>query len=141
MLYRRDFIVFSWDSYETYTSTIPTTRKRSCAFHTNPQPGTPRAHTTGAPDTGNRTSSGSDRQNCNKRPAHSSCIATPATHTHTHTIKRSNSHKDITIQEDKTNIQPQPHNICSTHGPKSPNLTKLKILHLKACSACRTTRS
>jgi hypothetical protein len=32
----------------------------------------------------------------------------------------------------KKNIQLQPHNVCFTHGPKSPNLTKLKILHLKS---------
>ena len=58
-----------------------------------------------------------------------------------HTIPNSKIfHKDITIQEDKKNIQPQPHNICSTHGLKSLNFTKLKILHLKACFACRTTR-
>ena len=42
---------------------------------------TSRAHTTRAPDTGNRTYSGSHHQNCNKRPAHTSRIATPAKHT------------------------------------------------------------
>jgi len=30
---------------------------------------------------------------------------------------------------------------CSTWSRCYRNLTKLKILHLKACSACRTTRS
>jgi len=45
------------------------------------------------------------------------------------------------VQVINKNIQPQPRNVCSTHGPKYPNLTKLKILHLKACSACPTTRS
>ena len=38
------------------------------------------AHTTGAPDTGNRTYSGSHHQTSNNRPAHSSRIATAATH-------------------------------------------------------------
>jgi len=71
------------------------------------------------------------RQGLLRGSAYSWCsLSSTTTHTRTAPFKRA-----------KTNIQPQPHNVCSTHGPKSPNFTKMKILHLKVCSACRTTRS
>jgi len=63
----------------------------------------------------------------------------PHTHTHYQTQQPPQRHHHSRGQRKTSN-----HNhitFRSTHEPKSPNLTKLKILHLKACSACRTTRS
>jgi hypothetical protein len=100
----------SWPHYTVWPS------HQVC--HTKLQLRYPRAHTTGAPDTGHRTYSGSHkRATTNRLILH---IAIPTTQA-THTNKRNNPHKDSAIQEDKRD---HPHTATQRTLPASPHITR-----------------